>query len=179
MKIGAEMQQIFIDEITYRTQFALYEILLEQAPELTWEEFVELAASYPAIRRAAGDAALYALAEYDDTRFEFEHAEIPEEPPRTADRMAALFSEQMGRELAKLFLLKAAGQHHRRMCITREGYIREMYAHDLLRNAEMEMALLRAYAAGLSKVDFRGAWLRDGLEPIAVMLESCREAGRG
>ena len=173
-----EIQLIFIDDISYRTQFALYEILHEQDEELTWKEFVELVASYPTIRRAASETALYALTAYDFSQIDFENAEIPDEPPRVADEMAVLFGDQMGRELVKMFLYKAADEHYRRMRATREGYNREMYAHDLFSNNEMERTLLRAYAVGLSNVDFRGAWLRDGLEPIAVMLDSCHAIER-
>ena len=163
----------FVDYIAYCTQRALYDIIREVVQDLTWEEFVQIAAAYPAIWHAASDAALYALSTFDAAQFEF--AALPPPVPGNGEDLpiVTLFDDQVGVELARIFLLKAVREHYERRskacACTKEQYVAELYgAPDLARE------LTFSCGAAIQKVDFRGAWLRDGNQMIMIMLDQCR-----
>ena len=169
-------QNDFIHYIAYRTQLALYEILHEDVPDLSWEEFVELIICFPILRRAASDAALYALATFDPAQFEFTQPTEPDisEQGEGTFTMAELFDARVGRELANLFLLKAAAEQYKRRKEAGDSAGKEAFVRELHTNGSLHAELSYAYGTGLKKADFRGAWLRDGTTQVLAILDSCR-----
>lgn len=168
-----EEERQFSRYVTYGVQRALYEIHLEENPEITWEEFVDFFAQTPKIRQAACRAAIDAVADVDISEIEF--SEIPTETLFSTCRieqdvcLAEVFEREAGVGLVTLFMFKAEMAHFCQLVRKKKNkYTFKKYMKDLRRDQQLMKELCWGLERSFHEIDYKAAWRS---ERVQKMLE--------
>lgn len=172
----ASEEMIVIAVITYRVEYALYQIynkcLDDDTPSMSWVEFYHIIENEEKLKTAARAVIIDAIRHFNWTEFDFGGPKVEVEfPPEIVSDdgmiyMSALYPEEERASLAA-FLSFQAEKYHYSMVNNKSSsktVTWQEYLEKTLSDEKQAQMLRDAVCTCVAKLDFAGSWLSDGIE---------------